>query len=429
MCLFLLFLGKGDTVEKSRITIDNRINIQAGIEKGYNLRKLCDLVKKNRATIYRELHNYSYHKYIDRHGCCYCSKREYCEENGVYTNLVAWRNCKEFDKIQCKRLKRFPYVCNGCLKAKHCPYDRIYYDCAKAHTLSLRNRILTRKCRRVPKKVIDKINDIVSPLIRKGQSIHHIFVTSPTLKTMCCERTIRRLIYDNLLDVKASDLPRYARFRHIQKTYQERKNKIANIERLFERTYTEFKKYTKAHPELSVVQYDSVIGKADDNRAILTITFPKERFQFGRLIYKNKASSVNRVMKHIFKVVGEEKARKIFAVNLADNGMEFLKFHLFEKQDVRVYFTNPYRSTDKAECERNHEFIRYVIPKGISLDDLTQYKLNLLFSHINSYVRESNENKTPFELIEKRFGPEFLKAIGIRRIHPKNVFLKPELLL
>ena len=135
-----------------------------------------------------------------------------------------------------------------------------------------------------------------------------------------------------------------------------------------------------------------------------------------------------RIFNHIFKILGQEKAKEIFAVNLADNGMEFLKFHMLEKQGVRVYFTNPYRSTDKAECERNHEFIRYIIPKGISIDNLTQRKLNLLFSHINSYVRASNENKTPFELIEKRFGPEFLRAIGIRRINPKNVLLKPELL-
>ena len=127
-------------------------------------------------------------------------------------------------------------------------------------------------------------------------------------------------------------------------------------------------------------------------------------------------------------MLGPDKTKEIFAVNLADNGREFVKLHMLECHDVRVYFTNPYRSTDKAACERNHEFIRYVIPKGISLDNLTQRKLNMLFSHINSYVRESNENKTPFELIEKRFGSEFLKLIGIRKVHPKNILLKPELL-
>ena len=81
----------------------------------------------------------------------------------------------------------------------------------------------------------------------------------------------------------------------------------------------------------------------------------------------------------------------------------------------RVFFTNSYKSTDKASCERNHEFIRYVIPKGKSLDFLTQEKVELLFSHINSYVRESNKNKTPYDLMVERFGIEFMEIIGIKR--------------
>ena len=118
----------------------------------------------------------------------------------------------------------------------------------------------------------------------------------------------------------------------------------------------------------------------------------------------------------------------IFAINLADNGVEFSYFHKLEQHNVRVYFTNPYRSTDKAGCERNHEFIRYIISKGKTLNNLTQDDLNLMFSHINSYVRESNQNKTPYELIIERFGPEFLRIIGIDRIEPNDVILRPKLL-
>ena len=416
-------------MSKTRITIDDRINIQAGLEKQVSLTRMINIIKKNRSTIYRELHQYSYKKGSGKKLCLLCKKRDFCEENGVYIGMRSGYNCDNFEMIKCRKLSRFPYVCNGCAHLKSCPYDKIYYDCTKAHTMSLRNRILTRKQRRIPKEKIQEINQIVSPLIQKGQSIHHIFVTSPTLKTICCERTIRRLIYDDYLDIKPADLRRYARFRHIQNKYKIRKTKISNLERLAERTYSDFLKYVRSNPNLSIVQFDSVIGKTTDKKAILTITFPKERFQFGRIIYKSDPVSVNRKIKNICRMIGPEKFKEIFAINLADNGTEFLRLHLLESKDVRVYFANPYRSTDKAACERNHEFIRYVIPKGTSLDDLTQRKLDKLFSHINSYVRASNQNKTPFELIEKRFGPEFLKSIGIKRIHPKNVLLKPELLI
>lgn len=88
----------------------------------------------------------------------------------------------------------------------------------------------------------------------------------------------------------------------------------------------------------------------------------------------------------------------------------------------------PINQQIKHHVKKNHEFIRYVLPKGKSLDFLTQEKVNLLFSHINSYVRLSNKNKTPYDLAVERFGNEFMEIVGIKKISPKEVFLKPGLL-
>ena len=114
--------------------------------------------------------------------------------------------------------------------------------------------------------------------------------------------------------------------------------------------------------------------------------------------------------------------------SLSDNGPEFARFHEIEEWGVGAFFANPYRSTDKAACERNHEFIRCVIPKGRSLDGLTQAKVETLFPRINSYVRGSNENRTPYDLMAARFGEGFMEAIGVKRIPAKDVLLKPSLL-
>ena len=142
--------------------------------------------------------------------------------------------------------------------------------------------------------------------------------------------------------------------------------------------------------------------------------------------------SVYKRLRNLQKLLGK-RYEEIFQINLRDNGPEFSKFHEIETDKYgrnlcKVFFTNPYCSTDKASCERNHEFIRYVIPKGKSLDFLTQEKVELLFSHINSYVRESNKNKTPYDLMVERFGIEFMEIIGIKRISPKDICLKPSLL-
>lgn len=40
---------------KARLDHDDRINLQAGIEKGYSLSKIANILKKSRSTIYSAL--------------------------------------------------------------------------------------------------------------------------------------------------------------------------------------------------------------------------------------------------------------------------------------------------------------------------------------------------------------------------------------
>ena len=411
--------------QKKRLTVDDRINLQACIAKNLSWKETSKILKKNRSTIYRELKNYFTIR-DGRHSCVHCVKYDYCKEIGIVVHQGINYEC--FEPAYCSKLGHFPFVCNNCENKNKCNREKRYYDCINAENRSRGNRVGTRKNKRIPKENIETIDEIVSPLIFKGQSIHHIYETNPILKTICCERTIRRLIYDRYLEAKAHDLVRYSRFSHKPKRLVHDDRSLRNIERLFKRTYTDLQRYLKNHPEARVVQFDSVIGKREDKYAILTITFPKERFQFGLRILKSDPESVYSKLHELFSKLGYRKTKQLFPILLADNGIEFNTFHNLEKFDIKVYFTNPYRSTDKAECERNHEFIRYIIPKSKTLDGLTQEDINLMFSHINSYIRESNQNKTPFELAKERFGSEFLELIGIKHIEPNDVTLKPKLL-
>ena len=125
-----------------------------------------------------------------------------------------------------------------------------------------------------------------------------------------------------------------------------------------------------------------------------------------------------------------ELSRKIFSVCLSDNGTEFSRFSEIENYvpGIKTFYTNPYKATDKPHCERNHEFIRYIIPKSTSLDNLTQDKVNLMFSHINSYVRKSNKDKTPYDIVVKRFTKSFVNTLNISKVKANDVCLKPSLI-
>ena len=95
------------------------------------------------------------------------------------------------------------------------------------------------------------------------------------LSKICSERTFRRYVYHNYLSVKAHELPRYVRYSH---KYDYKKKKIINVERMLGRTFSDYKKYVESHPDDNIFQYDSVEGKIDDKKAILTITYPEFRF-------------------------------------------------------------------------------------------------------------------------------------------------------
>ena len=181
-----------------------------------------------------------------------------------------------------------------------------------------------------------------------------------------------------------------------------------------------------------ISQFDTVIGKIGDTQRLLTIHFPTLHFQFGILINNSTSEEVNKVISDLRIKIGTELWKKIFPIMLCDNGTEFNEFYNLEKNEndekvSNVFYCDPYRSSQKGACERNHEFIRYIEPKYHSLNHLTQEKVNLMFSHINSYYRPGLNGVTPYDLAEMVLGKEFLDIIEIKKIEPKDVNLTQSL--
>ena len=78
--------------------------------------------------------------------------------------------------------------------------------------------------------------------------------------------------------------------------------------------------------------------------------------------------------------------------------------------------------------EKNHEFIRYIIPKGKSMHNLTEEKVRLMACHINSLARDGLNGLTPFDAAKDRINKKVLYLLGLRKVSPDQVILKPTLL-
>ena len=124
---------------------------------------------------------------------------------------------------------------------------------------------------------------------------------------------------------------------------------------------------------------------------------------------------------------------ELFPVILADNGSEFsnpsrIEFDSQGNRRTRLFYCNPSAPYQKGAAENNHEFIRRIIPKGVDLALYTQDQISLMMSHINSYLRKTLGNKSPYDTFAFQHGTELLEKFGLRRIPCDEIILSPELL-
>ena len=147
-----------------------------------------------------------------------------------------------------------------------------------------------------------------------------------------------------------------------------------------------------------------------------------------------KAESVKRVFPYLERGLGMEVFHRLFPVILTDNGGEFKKVNDLELTEdfeyrTRLFFCDPMASWQKAHIEKNHEYIRYVIPKGKSLNPYTQEDITLLMNHINSTRRLSLGNKAPYEMINEEDNDmkALFDLLKMDLIPPDEVHLMPNL--
>ena len=78
--------------------------------------------------------------------------------------------------------------------------------------------------------------------------------------------------------------------------------------------------------------------------------------------------------------------------------------------------------------EKNHEELRRILPKGRSdFDALSAVDVAAVCSHVNSYPRPSRGGACPYDLAAPELPAELLGNLGIVRVPPDDVTLRPAL--
>ncbi len=427
----------------SRLTLGERLIIECGIYERLTLKEIAKKIGKSPISVSREIKS-NRTIAIGSHpfgkDCLYageCKKRDLCGKTGCnkYCFMCREHNCQEicsrYDNHGCKQLNTPPYVCNTCGNRRKCKATRAYYIAQQADAMARRRYSEARSKIQLRGDELEKFDEIVSPLIRKGQPLTHIWSEhGDELKVS--QRTLYRYVEQGVLSIGNLDLRRKVGYKP-RKKKKETSEGFLNQEFRKNRGYDDYLKYMEKHPDTHVVQMDTVKGCREQGKRLLTLHFCDTNMMLMLLMRDGKADTVVEQFDMLTGILGLETFKKVFPVILTDNGSEFKHTKELEatedgKKRTKIFYCDPQASWQKPKIEKNHEFIRYVLPKGKTLSPYTQEDMVLLMNNINSTRREILKNKSPYEATEREEILEMMELLGLHQLSADEVNLTPELL-
>lgn len=428
-----------------QMDLSDRIAIETGICNKDSFKKIGAQIRRHPSTIAHEVkenRTFISGNYFMGKDCRYVRtshEKHVCGDMDCEGNCCRCRKfnctskCKRYASVACHKYESAPYVCNACVQKRLCTKDRYYYSAKHADATVTRRRSESRQGIRTTSEDLNEMDKLVTKLVKKGQPLTHIYAEHEE-KMPICMRTLYNYIDQGEMTIKNIDLRRKTSYRTRGKGHKKSIG-FMNMEYRQGRTYDDFEKSLEVKfAENEVTEMDTVKGVREAGKRLLTMIFRKNNIMLLFLMPDGKAESVKRVFDYLELGLGLDVFRRLFPVILTDNGSEFKRVNELEFTEnleprTNLYYCDPMASWQKGCIEKNHEYIRYVIPKGKSLNPYTQEDITLLMNHINSVKRKGLGNKSPYELVEDE---DSLALMGLLKMHiilPDEVHLKPDLFI
>lgn len=423
-------------------TLDDRIVIQRCLTINMNLTEIGEAIGKDRTSVSREIRAHirgegkpARSKCLHRLDCIFddpaecpvpnCSKRTCsvaCSQCAKY--------CDRFEPEICPKLRKPPYVCNGCNdRGEGCHLEKRLYDAEYAHSQYKQTLSESRSGISITQDELQYISETIIPLINNGVSLPVAYAAYRDSMPVS-ERTLYDYIDKGVFKIGNLDLRRKVQ----RKPHRKKSGPELHVDKKCHvgRTYADFLAYVEMHPDIPVREMDTVEGRKG-GKVILTIFFRECDLQLMFLRDSKTAAGVSAAFADMRDILGDGFAT-VFKLILADRGTEFTDPLSIEfdrstgEAQCRVFFCDPQQSNQKSRCERNHEYIRYILPKGSSFDDLQPDDVTLMMNHVNSMPRASLNGKAPIQLFLSLYGEETAAKLGLKYIQLQELCLLPELL-
>ena len=432
-----------------QMTIDERNRIEFLVGCGRTVPQTAKELGRSPSTIRNELvkHRIDSGKGYGRSNrlCAHfaeCSRRVFsgfAERLGKNTPKC-FDSCPDFLEDVCHRLARPPFVCNGCERERECPLKKKFYIASVAQAQYESERSLSRTGVHPDGETVRKMDEVLSPCVKNGQSPMAVKMANPGLFGKYAKSTVYGWIADGLFSAKKHDLP----FAGTRRKPHRKPETKTDAKCRIGRTIKEMWECLKALGKKVTCELDTVIGSVS-GKVLFTMIFTDCDLALAFLRDHKTSQTCTRIFNMLWAVAGPGLFKTLFEHTLTDNGPEFSDPGMIENyrpdpehnptktlpRGINVWFADPYCSSQKPHIERFHNELRRILQKGTSFDPLTQEQICLALSHLNSYPRESLGGRTPYDVFVEKHGAEgksFLDALGIVRIPSNQVTLHPFLL-
>ena len=407
----------------SHITLEGRKYIEEKLNEGTSISEIAYDMKRNKSSILREIQRhitYIFPSIFNNYHPCIKSI------NCPVKDLNCFETCKNIEINLCPKLISSPHICNPCLNKKGCRYVKKYYKANEANNEYLNSWKEDRIGIRYSDDELTILNTDFYNLVISTKSIYHSLLVINNRGYNFKESSIYRQITNNKLKLKNSNLPRNRKHQKIEKDVD-----YKNKESIEGHMYEDYEMKKGQNPNAIETQMDTVIGIIDANDpVILTLEIVKISFMFIFKLPKKTFNDTLKKLQEFENILSTDLFNKILEILLTDNGSEFkcLSKIIEVFPNINIYYCHPYSGFEKGNIENNHELIRRIIPKGISLRPYSQNDYNLLASHINSLYRKKLKGKCPFDLIGNYIPIEIINKLGLKKIDDDKINLTPFLL-
>ncbi|URZ05546.1 IS30 family transposase [Clostridium felsineum] len=431
------------------LSTTQRIKIEKGLIDAQSFASIARTIGKHPSTVSKEVKKYRY--FPERNepkNLITCARKKICQLRFLCDKKDCVKLCKfcysadcnrdcrticpAYESTICSKIKKAPYVCNGCSKFKRCNLQHAIYSAQQADESSHDLLVSCRDGINQSPADIAMLDNLISPLLKQGQSLAHIY-SNHGHEIPCSRRTLYHYIDKGVFEARNIDLRRRVRYKCKERKTATRISLAAREFRI-NRTYDDFKELLKKAPTTPVVELDTVEGgRGNSTQVFLTMLFRNCSLMLIFVLKEKTQDCVIEIFDTLSEELGIDTFKELFPIILTDNGIEFqwpqrIECNANGEIRTRVYYCNPNSSWQKGMIEKNHEYIRYVIPKGQSLDLYTQDDATLLMNHINSEARDSLNGCNPFKLSLLLLNNKLHKLLHLKEIPSDDVTLQPRLL-